>query len=69
MKSPFKAQASIQDISTISIRRSGPKKEHQWSGREVDWYISENRFIFVAQSALNLQRWLTVLRWLISPPS
>ena len=41
----------------------------QWSDREVDWYYSESRFIFTAENAIDLQKWIVVLQWLTSSSS
>lgn len=63
MRSPYKVQGSVQNISTASVRKD--KKEHQWSDREIEWYLSEKRFLFVAENGTELQKWLISFKWVL----
>ncbi len=65
MRSPYQIQSSVMhDVSTVSVRKD--KHEHQWSERQIEWYVSENRFLFVAETAAELQKWLILFQWVLS---
>ena len=52
---------------SLSLSEDEPTKDiFTWTKREIHWYLSENRFLFMAQSEENLAKWLFVLNWIIN---
>jgi hypothetical protein len=37
-----------------------------WTNRELEWYHSENRFLFACSNEEDCDRWVSVLNWLIA---
>jgi hypothetical protein len=37
-----------------------------WTQRELEWYHSENRFLFACNSEEDCDRWVSVMNWLIA---
>ena len=62
MRSPYKLQTSVQDLGSSNVSVA---KDCHWSSREMEWYMSENRFLFVAETPTDLQKWLIVMDWIL----
>eukprot|EP00826_Nyctotherus_ovalis_P046364 TRINITY_DN5231_c0_g1_i10.p1 TRINITY_DN5231_c0_g1~~TRINITY_DN5231_c0_g1_i10.p1 ORF type:complete len:402 (+),score=89.02 TRINITY_DN5231_c0_g1_i10:151-1356(+) len=44
----------------------GLSSSHTWSNRELEWYLAEQRMLFVARSQNECDRWVVLLNWLLS---
>ncbi len=64
---PQQPVGEADDDPFMSEEENREEEQHyyEWSNREVKWYVTENRLLFVAENAHELQRWLTVLQWLV----
>jgi len=50
---------------SLSLSEDEPIKDiYTWTKREIHWYLSERRFLFMANSKEDLEKWLYVLNWL-----
>jgi hypothetical protein len=41
------------------------EKQYQWSNREMSWYKSENRYLFAADTELEMLKWISALKWIL----
>ncbi len=70
MRSPISSPQPVGEKevdSPFSVAESEKEKRYfEWSKREMSWYKSENRLLLMAANAMELQKWLIVLQWVIS---
>ncbi len=45
---------------------SGISGFHTWNNRELEWYLAEERMLFVATTAEECSRWVFLLNWLLA---
>ena len=38
---------------------------HTWTKREIRWYLSESRLLFLAENDEELEKWICTLKWII----
>ena len=38
----------------------------EWTQREINWYLAEDRFLFGANDELEVHKWLLVFQWILS---
>lgn len=57
-----------KEIKEIKERKIGKyiKTKHNWSFREIEWFLGERSYIFSVEDLSSLKKWLFILNWLIS---
>ncbi len=38
----------------------------EWTRREIDWYLAEDRFLFLSEDEAEVQKWVLAFQWLLA---